>query len=101
MPPPKVQIPLRGCDITLNLSEIFEGALVTIKRETGLVETVGMGVSAGEVFLAQPLKNRDSLQVSQSVWEKCERPSKISDAIPVRETRFSRSAYHIFTSLRG
>ncbi|KAL5318950.1 hypothetical protein ACEPPN_014018 [Leptodophora sp. 'Broadleaf-Isolate-01'] len=83
LPPPKVQLPLRGCDPTLKLSEVYEGARITIKRTSGLVETVGLGVSASEVVLTQPLKTRDKIQVSQSVWEKCERPSDISEPFPV------------------
>ncbi|KAG4439429.1 hypothetical protein IFR05_005076 [Cadophora sp. M221] len=85
LPPPKVQLPLRGCDATLKLSEVYEGARVTIKRASGLVETVGLGVSSSEVILTEPLKTRDRIQVSQSVWEKCERPSDISEPFPVEK----------------
>jgi hypothetical protein len=44
-----------------------------------------MGISAGEVILTQPLTTRDKIQVSQSVWEKCERPSETSDPFPVEK----------------
>lgn len=68
LPPPKVQRPLRGCNATLKISEVFEGAWVIIKRASGLVGTVGMGISVDEIVLSQPPKKDDRIQVSQSVW---------------------------------
>ncbi len=87
LPPPLLQQPVRGCDPSVFVSMVFDGALVTMKRSSGLTDQAGFDLAALTWVLAAPLKEGDKLIIEQEVAINCERPGKFSDPINVGPLR--------------
>jgi hypothetical protein len=83
LPPPVMQQPLRGCDPSVMVTGVFDGATVTIERRSGIVDSAGFDRGALHFFLSSPLKEDDELTIRQEVSARCERPPKVSDPVPV------------------
>ena len=81
--PPVLQPPMRGCDPSLLVSGVFDGADVTIDRSSGGSETAGFDRSSLHFFLSSPLKEDETLVVRQAVSKQCERPPKNSNPVSV------------------
>jgi hypothetical protein len=88
LPPPMLDVPPRGCDQSLAVSGIVDGATVTISHRSGLVEEAGCDAAALRLYV-QPLQEDDELTLSQAVGPRCERtptpsrPIQVGKAEPV------------------
>jgi hypothetical protein len=81
--PPVIQQPVRGCDPSVLVSNVFDGALVTIERSSGLVDAAGFDRDALQFILQSPVKEGDKLIIKQEVALNCERQTEFSAAIIV------------------
>lgn len=86
LPPPSITLPIRGCDPSVGVTGVFDGALVTIERASGAVDQGGFDRGALTFVLSSPLKEGDDLTIRQEVDRKCERPAKTSDPMTVGPT---------------
>lgn len=83
LPPPIIEPPVRGCDASISVKGVFDGALVTLERRSGFSESAGFGRSAAQLILARHLDQDDQLTIRQEVGVRCERPSTKSAALTV------------------
>jgi hypothetical protein len=83
LPPPVMQPPLRGCDPSVQVNGVFDGATVTIERRSGIVDVAGFDRSALRFILSKPLDEDDELIIRQEVDKGCERPPKRSEPATV------------------
>lgn len=86
LPPPTITLPIRGCDPSVDVTGVFDGALVTIDRASGGHDQAGFDRGALTFVLSSPLKEGDELTIKQEVDRKCERPPKTSDPVTVGKT---------------
>jgi hypothetical protein len=82
LPAPVLQPPMRGCDPSVLVTGVFDGADVTIDRSSGS-ETAGFDRGSAHFILSSPLKEDEKLTVRQQVSRRCERQSKTSDPVTV------------------
>lgn len=78
LPPPTVKQPVRGCDASIVVSDVFDGALVHLESlsPAGMVvdvEEVGFDLSTLKLILNRILKEGERFTVKQEVSEQCER----------------------------
>ncbi|MFF1635628.1 PLAT/LH2 domain-containing protein [Leifsonia sp. NPDC058248] len=83
LPAPVITLPVRGCDPSVGVTGVFDGALVTIERASGIRDQAGFDRDALTFVLSSPLKEGDELTIRQEVDRKCERPAKTSDPVEV------------------
>jgi PLAT/LH2 domain len=83
LPPPTMELPLRGCDVSIMVTGVYDGALVTIERKSGIVESAGFDLGALRFSLTRPLDEDDVVTIRQEVDRKCERPTTTSKPIIV------------------
>jgi glycerophosphoryl diester phosphodiesterase len=81
--PPVIQLPVRGCDAAVTVSGVVDGALVTLTRGSGTVDTFGFDTGGGRWWLSKALAQGDTLTIRQDVDLTCKRPGKTSAPIPV------------------
>jgi hypothetical protein len=85
LPPPVMQPPLRGCDASVLVTGVFDGATVTIERRSGSVDTAGFDRGTSHFILSHPLDEDDELTIRQEVDHRCERPPQTSAPVTVRK----------------
>jgi hypothetical protein len=83
LPPPVIQPPIRGCDSSVLVTNVFDGALVTVKRSSGLTDQAGFDLDALHFILQKPLVENEDLTVEQEVAINCERKGQFSKPIKV------------------
>ncbi|MEO5992464.1 MAG: PLAT/LH2 domain-containing protein [Arthrobacter sp.] len=83
LPAPVIQSPVRGCDPSVMVSGVFDGATVTIERRSGIVDSAGFDRSSLRFLLSKPLAEDDEITIRQEVAKRCERPPKNSDPVLV------------------
>ncbi len=83
LPPPIIELPVRGCDASIRVSGVFDGALVTLERRSGFSESAGFDRSAEQLILARQLDEDDQLTIRQEVDLHCERPATKSAPLTV------------------
>lgn len=83
LPPPVMQPPQRGCDASVHVTGVFDGATVIIERRSGIVDTAGFDRDDLRFVLSKPLHEDDQLTIEQRVDVKCERPPARSGPITV------------------
>jgi hypothetical protein len=83
LPPPVIQPPVRGCDASIQVKGVFDGALVTVERRSGTVESAGFDRSATRLILTKHLDEDDELTIRQEVDLHCERPATKSAPLTV------------------
>ena len=83
LPAPVMEPPLRGCDASIMVTAVFDGALVTIERKSGTVESAGFDLGALRFTLTRPLDEDDVVTIRQEVDRKCERPTTTSKPVTV------------------
>jgi hypothetical protein len=83
LPPPVMQLPLRGCDASVLVAGVFDGATVTIERRSGIVDTAGFDRGKAHFILSRPLDEDDQLAIKQEVDRRCERPPRTSALVTV------------------
>lgn len=84
LPPPVMREPLRGCDPSVHVSHVFDGAQVTIRNQAGVAATAGFDLSALDFILPSPLTEGDELVVQQHFQRQCQETSGTWSAPPVR-----------------
>lgn len=72
---PVIQQPIRGCDASIHVSGVFDGAVVTIERRSGTVESAGFDSSTAQLNLTKHLDEDDEFTIFQEVFNQCERPA--------------------------
>jgi PLAT/LH2 domain len=80
---PVITQPVRGCDASIELTGVLDGALVTIQRGSGYTETAGIPLNTAHVNLSRHLDEDDTLTVWQEVAPRCERIFDRSDPVTV------------------
>ncbi len=90
LPSPVMNPPLRGCDPSIQVSGVFDGAQVTIRHAAGVETTTGFDLSALTFVLPAPLGQGDELVIRQQFQGECQRirstwsaPLSVGPAIPV------------------
>ncbi len=73
LPPPVMALPLRGCDASIGVSGVFDGAQVTIKDQSGNEATAGFDLSGLQFVQPSPLVAGDELVVRQEFQGECAR----------------------------
>jgi hypothetical protein len=73
LPPPILHPPVRGCDVSLHVTDAFDGARVTLQRSSGSTEWVGFDVSGGYWFVQKPFVEGEEIIIRQEVAFNCER----------------------------
>ncbi|MDB6010104.1 MAG: uncharacterized protein JWL65_2354 [Gammaproteobacteria bacterium] len=75
LPPPTIELPVRGCDASIRVKGVFDGALVTLERRSGVSESAGFDRGAEQLILTKHLDEDDQLTIRQEVDIHCERPT--------------------------
>jgi hypothetical protein len=83
LPPPVLQLPIRGCDASIQVTGVFDGATVTIERRSGIVDSAGFDLGSERFILSQALVEDDELTVRQEVDRRCERQPQTSGPVTV------------------
>ena len=86
LPAPTITLPIRGCDPSVGVTGVFDGAVVTIDRASGGHDQAGFDRGAATFVLSSPLKEGDELTIKQEVDRTCERPPETSDPVTVGKT---------------
>ncbi len=81
--PPQITPPLRGCDASILVTHVFDGAQVTVKRTSGLTDQAGFDLDALRFILQKPLAENDDLIIEQEVALNCERKGQFSKPVKV------------------
>jgi glycerophosphoryl diester phosphodiesterase len=83
LPAPVLNPPIRGCDFSIKVSGVVDGALVTIKHNNGAIDIGGFDLDTLWFILPTPLKEGEKLTVQQEVAKKCERLPTVSASTTV------------------
>jgi len=85
LPAPVMSPPLRGCDPSVGVSGVFDGAQVTIRNGGGVEMTAGFDLSALSFVLPVALSEGDELVIRQQFQQECQRirSSWSAPAMPV------------------
>lgn len=83
LPAPVLVGPIRGCDASVRVTGVVDGALVTIERSSGIVETAGFDRDTLNFVLSTPLVEDEALVTYQQVGRVCERPYDTSEPVTV------------------
>ena len=87
LPPPHMTEPMRGCDGSVEVTGVFDGAVVTIDRSSGAPEVAGFDRNRERFTLSRPLVEDEELRVRQEVANRCERPAVSSGPSVVGKAR--------------
>jgi glycerophosphoryl diester phosphodiesterase len=87
LPAPVMNGPIRGCDFSINVSGVVDGALVTIKHGNGATESAGFDRNTLWFILQNPLKEGDKLTIEQKAARKCERLPTWSGTVTVSPSK--------------
>jgi hypothetical protein len=88
LPAPSVQQPVRGCDSSILVSDVYDGALVHVEsRDTaGVVvdtEEAGFDLSSLRMIMGRPMQENETFTIRQEVSKQCERFPLWSSVIKV------------------
>lgn len=83
LPAPTIELPVRGCDASIQIRGVFDGALVTLERHSGFSESAGFDRNAERLILSKQLDEDDQLTVRQEVDFHCERRTTKSAPLTV------------------
>jgi hypothetical protein len=83
LPPPTIKQPVLGCQTAVLISNVYDGATVTLQRDSGIVDVAGFDSNALWFRLSKPLDKGDTISVKQNLWVKCEQNSVFSPKVPV------------------
>jgi hypothetical protein len=98
LPAPTLGLPVRGCDASIQISGVFDGALVTLERRSGFTESAGFDRNPERLILSKHLDEDDQLTVRQEVDAHCERQPMTSAVLTVGKLE-PVDAPQIFTPL--
>jgi hypothetical protein len=73
LPPPDVREPVRGCDGSLFVSKVYDGAQVTISSTAGIAGIAGFDLGSLELIMPAPMREGTQFTVKQEVSLQCER----------------------------
>jgi hypothetical protein len=73
LPPPTMNQPMRGCDLSVDVSNVIDGAGVTIAHDSGQTNAAGFDLDRLRFILSTPLKEGEHLRIQQEVAVNCER----------------------------
>lgn len=87
LPAPIIRQPLLGCQTAVLVSGVYDGATVTLKRSSGIVDTGGFDRNALWFMLSRPLDETDkAITAQQDLAKKCERKGiESSPPVPVNK----------------
>jgi hypothetical protein len=85
LPSPVIKQPVLGCQTAVLVSNVYDGATVTLQRGSGILDVVGFDRNAGWFGLSKPLDEGDSISVKQDLWIKCEQNGVFSPKVPVEK----------------
>jgi hypothetical protein len=80
LPAPSIQLPIRGCDASVLISNVFDGATVTLRRGSGATEVAGFDRDSLWFILQKEFEEGEDLEVRQDVARACERQGTLSPA---------------------
>jgi hypothetical protein len=80
---PIIELPVRGCDASIQVHGVFDGALVTLERRSGFIESAGFDRNAERLILGKHLDEDDQLTIRQEVDLHCERRTTNSAPLTV------------------
>jgi hypothetical protein len=83
LPPPVIEQPVRGCDASVQVSGVIDGAAVTIERRSGISDTAGFDRDTLRFILSQHLDEDDTLTIWQEMDRRCEREFERSGPVTV------------------
>ena len=83
LPSPVLQPPARGCDASILVTNVYDGALVTIQRGDGSSDTAGFDRNALWFILPKPLDEGEDLIARQEMSKNCERIGDWSNPLKV------------------
>lgn len=83
LPPPTIKQPMLGCQTAVLVSNVYDGATVTLQRGSGIVDVAGFDRNALWFRLSKPLDGGDTISVKQNLWAKCEQNGVFSPKVPV------------------
>lgn len=83
LPAPTIELPVRGCDASIRVKDVIDGALVTLERRSGTSESAGFDRSAETLILTRHLDEDDEITVRQEVDVHCERHTTKSAPLTV------------------
>ena len=72
LPPPKINPPVIGCQTAVLVTDVFDGATVTLARSGGPAETAGFDMSGLWFGLARELEKGEKIHATQD-FLRCER----------------------------
>jgi hypothetical protein len=79
----QVQLPVRACDTSIEVTRVIDGATVTCDRRSGVVEASGFFTDSDMLNLSRPLEEGDEITLHQSVAARCDRLPGSSGTITV------------------
>ncbi|KAH7319504.1 hypothetical protein BKA65DRAFT_483004 [Rhexocercosporidium sp. MPI-PUGE-AT-0058] len=71
--PSSGQDPPRGCDASIDITDVYDGALVTLQPDNLGALQAGFELNDMKLILDKPLREGTSFTLKQDVHEKCER----------------------------
>ena len=83
LPAPTIELPVRGCDASIRVKDVYDGALVTLERRSGLSESAGFDLSSETFILTRHLDEDDEITIRQEVDFHCELHSTKSAPLKV------------------
>lgn len=83
LPPPAIKQPVLGCQTAVLVSNVFDGATVTLQRGSGIVDVAGFDRNALWFRLSKPLDGGDAISAKQDLWVNCEQKGVFSPKVPV------------------
>lgn len=85
LPSPTIKQPVLGCQTAVLVSNVCDGATVTLQRGSGIVDVAGFDRNALWFKLSKPLDAGDAISLKQNLWIKCEQNSVFSPKVPVEK----------------
>jgi hypothetical protein len=73
LPPPVVKDTPRGCDASIDIAGVYDGALVTLQPDGLGTLQAGFELNDMKLILLEPLREGTAFTLKQDVHEKCER----------------------------
>lgn len=71
LPAPTIREPLVSCQTCVLVSKVYDGATVTLQRDSGYVDVAGFDRSGLWFKLSKPLTDGDPISVKQDLWKQC------------------------------
>jgi len=82
LPVPTITQPVYGCQTAVSVSNVYDGADVTLQRGSGITDTAGFDRNALWFNLSKPLTAGDTITAQQQMVL-CEKRSDVGPKIPV------------------